>query len=111
LQIGSESPIFLFHNLSKVPKYIVHVELGNYATSQHYTQLHAVMEKLGFDRTIFGRGHVKYHLPTAEYYIISAYTPEALTILVYNTAKQIDPECAVLTTEADNIWWDGLKKA
>jgi hypothetical protein len=94
-----------------MPKYIVCVELRSYATSEQYTQLHAAMEKLGFDRTIFGRGHVKYHLPTAEYYIVSSYTPEALTILVCNTAKKIDPDCAVLTTEANNFWWDGLKKA
>jgi hypothetical protein len=94
-----------------MPRYMVRIELRNYPTSEQYTQLHAAMEKLGFDRTIVGWGQVKYHLPTAEYYIISAYTPEALTILVYNAAKQIDPECAVLTTEANNIWWNGLTKA
>jgi hypothetical protein len=93
-----------------MPKYMVHVELRNYPTSKQYTQLDAAMEKLGFARTIVAKGHVRYHLPTADYYIISAYTPEALTILVYNVAEQIDPDCAVLTTEAINIWWNGLKR-
>jgi hypothetical protein len=100
-----------FLNRSKMSKYAVHVELRNYPTSQQFIQLDAAMEKLGFDRTIVGWGQVKYQLPTAEYYIISDYTPEALTILVYNAAKLIDPECAVLTIEVNNIWWNGLTKA
>jgi hypothetical protein len=90
---------------------MVHVELRNYPKSEQYAQLHVAMEKLGFDRTIVDRGQVKYQLPISEYYIISAYTPEALTILVYNAAKLIDPDCAVLTIEVNNIWWNGLTKA
>ena len=98
-------------NPSKMPKYTVRVELRNYPTSEQYAQLDVAMERLGFDRTIVGWGQVRYQLPTTEYYIISAYTPEALTILVYNAAKLIDPECAVLTVEVNNIWWNGLTKA
>ena len=96
---------------SKMPAYTVRVELRNHPTSAQYAQLHVAMERLGFVRTIVGWGQVKYQLPTAEYYIISDYTPEALTILVYNAAELIDPECAVLTVEVNNIWWNGLTKA
>ena len=56
-------------------KFITRGELHG-ADQTDYFQLHDLMEKAGFARTITNDGGTKYHLPWAEYYCEGNYSTD-----------------------------------
>jgi len=85
-----------------------------------YTDLHAAMEKKGFDRIVTGENGKKYHLPPATYHYGGELTRQAVRKLAEEAAESLGYEAwtesssataktyGVLVTEGGSSW-NGLK--
>lgn len=79
--------------------YTVRVELHDADDSDDYEKLHKQMKIQGFSRTISING-VSYHLPTAEYSIVSNLTASVILGKAKSAANKVqpDPEPSILVT-------------
>lgn len=84
--------------------FIVRVELHG-ALEGDYQVLHALMEKLGFSRSIVDSFGSRFQLPTAEYAINSTLTTEAIRDLVIKTAQSTGKSYWILVVQASDTGW------
>lgn len=89
--------------------FIIRVELHS-GTSLDYSLLHTFMARNGFGRTITSDDGVVYHLPPAEYSVVTTTTPENVIASAKHAAQQTGRKFAVLVTEAKAIIWNGLEQ-
>ena len=75
-----------------------------------YSFLHSYMARNGFVRTITSDDNVTYHLPPAEYSVVTTRTPETVIESAKSAAQMTGRTFAVLVTEAKAIIWNGLDK-
>ena len=66
------------------------------------------MENAGYKRRIVGRDGRKYHLPQAEYHLVSPATIEQVTNHVKQIAGLSGHATSVLVSLASLIMWDNL---
>lgn len=88
------------------------VELHKASTEQDYELLHKEMAKEGFNRTIHLSGEPTYHLPTAEYSIISEdLTSQQVLDRAKKAATQTKKTFMVLVTKSEERrYWYNLPK-
>lgn len=88
-------------------KFITRVELHN-AVQSDYVQLHNLMEKAGFSRTIESDKGIKYSLPWAEYYCESNTTINNILSIAKNAASATGHTSAIIVGECTALTWSGL---
>ena len=88
-----------------MPKFIVRVELRNYATQSDYDLLHHAMEARGYRRYIMSDSGQRYLLPTAEYFLDANMTVEQVRDAASAAAMSTNKQHWVLATEYVRCSW------
>jgi len=91
---------------------ITRVQLNGYPTADQYEALHSRMEYAVFGRSILSSRGIRYHLPHGEYVSEHSMSTEEVCSLAHRTADSAYPgKVSVLTTEGNNVNWNGLDPA
>lgn len=88
-------------------KYTVRVELHD-AGYDDYVNLHAFMERQGFERFITDSNGITYRLPTAEYSMAGNGDKYAVLAKAELAAKQTGKRYMVLVTASEGRTWANL---
>jgi hypothetical protein len=88
--------------------FIVRIELHPADKEQAYSAVHDAMEGAGFSRIYRDRDGVRYHLPAAEYCIMSASSVEAIRDLAAAAAGKVTTLFMLLVSETKQIALAGL---
>jgi hypothetical protein len=91
-------------------RFIVRVELHG-ASEAHYTKLHELMAARGLQRFIDSEGGGNCWLPPAEYNTLSNLSGRDVRDIAASCAAATGLKFAVLVTEANSVFWQGLQAA
>jgi hypothetical protein len=89
--------------------YMTRIELHD-ASEVDYQKLHAAMEAEEFKRTITADDGSIYHLPTAEYYLITELTRDQVFATGKSVANKIGKKYGIVVVEVNAATWAGLAK-
>jgi hypothetical protein len=89
--------------------YMTRIELHD-AVEADYEKLHVAMEAEEFKRTITADDGSIYHLPTAEYYLITELTRDQVFAIAKTVANKTGKKYGIVVVEVNAATWAGLAK-
>jgi hypothetical protein len=107
---GGAGPANHNHNHLMATTYMTRIELHD-AMEADYEKLHAAMEAEEFKRTITADDGSTYHLPTAEYYLITELTRDQVFAIAKTVANKTGKKYGIVVVEVNAATWAGLAKA